>query len=253
MQFCCLSHKWLSSNGLRLCPRGHVACFSERHELLFTKVYVLQEFAMTAFQPLRRVGFAALLLVVGLSACTRHVVRVSPDQAIDLSGRWNDVDSRMVADALIEQSFTAAGGENWVTRYTRGSGGERPTVIVGTVRNRSMEHVPVSTFVRDLERAYINSGAVRVVSSRGERDEIRDEREDQQEYASADSRARLRMETGADYMLQGEIQSIEDREGGRSVIYYQVDMTLTSLESNERVWVGQHRIKKFIDRPRFGL
>jgi hypothetical protein len=181
------------------------------------------------------------------------VTRISPDQAIDLSGRWNDVDSRMVADALIQQSFSAAGGQSWASRYAQDHGGQRPVVIVGTVRNRSMEHVPVSTFVRDLERAYINSGVVEVVSSKGERDEIRDEREDQQEYASADTRNRLRMETGADYMLQGEIQSIEDREGGRSVVFYQVDLTLTDLESNGKVWVGQHKIKKFIDRPRFGL
>lgn len=209
---------------------------------------------MTALALVRRLPMAALILgTMVLGACSQRVVRVSPDQAIDLSGRWNDVDSRLVADALIQQSFDAATGSNWATRHLQSSGGTQPTVIVGTVRNRSMEHVPVATFVRDLERAYINSGAVRVVSSRGERDEIRDEREDQQEYASAATRSRLRMETGADYMLQGEIQSIEDREGGRAVVYYQVDMTLTSLESNERVWVGQHRIKKFIDRPRFGL
>jgi penicillin-binding protein activator len=190
---------------------------------------------------------------VGLGACSQHVVRVAPEQAIDLSGRWNDVDSRLVAEALIQQSFETPGGQSWASRFSQSSGGDRPTIIVGTVRNRSMEHVPVGTFVRDLERAYINSGAVEVVSSRGERDEIRGEREDQQEYAAADTRARLRMETGADYMLQGEIQSIEDREGGRSVVFYQVDLTLTDLESNSRVWVGQHKIKKFIDRPRFGL
>ena len=35
----------------------------------------------------------------------------------------------------------------------RPHGGRRPTLIVGTVRNRSMEHIPVETFVRDLERA----------------------------------------------------------------------------------------------------
>lgn len=209
---------------------------------------------MIALALARRLSMVALILgTAALGACTQHVVRVSPEQAIDLSGRWNDVDSRLVADALIQQSFDAATGSNWATRHLQSSGGTQPTVIVGTVRNRSMEHVPVATFVRDLERAYVNSGTVRVVSSRGERDEIRDEREDQQEYASAATRSRLRMETGADYMLQGEIQSIEDREGGRAVIFYQVDMTLTSLESNERVWVGQHRIKKFIDRPRFGL
>ena len=209
---------------------------------------------MTAFVNLRRVGMAVLTAgTLGLGACSQHVVRVAPEQAIDLSGRWNDVDSRLVAESLIQQSFEAPGGQNWVSRFTQSSGGDRPTVIVGTVRNRSMEHVPVGTFVRDLERAYINSGAVEVVSSRGERDEIRDEREDQQEYAAADTRARLRMETGADYMLQGEIQSIEDREDGKAVIFYQVDLTLTDLESNGKVWVGQHKIKKFIDRPRFGL
>ena len=60
------------------------------------------------------------------------------------------------------------------------------------------------------------------------------------------------METGADYMLQGEIQSIEDREGGRSVVFYQVDLRLVDLQSNAKVWVGQHKIKKFVERPRFG-
>ena len=209
---------------------------------------------MTATVFSRRLAMLALAITtVALGACAPRVTRISPDQAIDLSGRWNDVDSRMVAEALIQQSFAASGGQSWANRFAQTNGGERPTVIVGTIRNRSMEHVPVGTFVRDLERAYINSGSVQVVSSKGERDEIRGEREDQQEYAAADTRARLRMETGADYMLQGEIQSIEDREGGRSVVFYQVDLTLTDLESNGKVWVGQHKIKKFIDRPRFGF
>ena len=199
----------------------------------------------------RSAALAALLLVVAGAGCARTVTRIAPEQAIDLSGRWNDVDSRLVADTLIRQSFDASAGPNWAMRHTQRHGGQPPVVIVGTIRNRSMEHVPVGTFVRDLERAYINSGQVRLVASRDEREEIRDERYDQQEYASETSRARLRAETGANYMLQGEIQSIEDREGRRSVVYYQVDMTLVNLETNVREWVGQHKIKKYIQRPRF--
>lgn len=209
---------------------------------------------MTRKAPTRRMLLCALALIaLPLAGCSQHVVRIAPEQAIDLSGRWNDVDSRLVAEALIQQSFASGSGQGWASRFAQQHGGETPTVLVGTIRNRSMEHVPVGTFVRDLERAYINSGMVRVVASKGEREEIRDERQDQQEYASAPSRAALRMETGADYMLQGEIQSIEDREGGKSVVFYQVDLTLTDLESNGKVWVGQHKIKKFIERPRFGL
>jgi penicillin-binding protein activator len=181
-----------------------------------------------------------------LSGCARQVTRIAPEQAIDLSGRWNDVDSRLVAEEMIRQSFAA----NWVTNHMQRRAGEPPTVLVGTVRNRSMEHIPVNTFVRDLERAYVNSGQVRVVAGGAERNELRDERLDQQDHASAESRARLGLERGASYVLQGEIQSIEDREGRRRVVFYQVDLTLVDLESNSRVWVGQHKIKKYVQNPR---
>mgnify|MGYP003300754908 CR=1 FL=1 len=60
-------------------------------------------------------------------------------------------------------------------------------------------------------------------------------------------------EMGAKYMLQGEIQSIEDGAGREKVVYYQIDATLVDLESNVKVWAGQHKIKKYIERARFGL
>lgn len=193
-----------------------------------------------------------ILLAIGAltaSGCYRQVTRIAPEQAIDLSGRWNDVDSRLVANALTEQSFSSP----WLTEHLRARGGVQPTVIVGSVRNRSMEHIPVNTFVNDLERAYVNSGQVRVVVGGDARDELRDERLDQQDNASAATRNRLAMEQGANYMLQGEIQSIEDREGRRRVVFYQVDLSLVDLESNSRVWMGQHKIKKYVEDPRIRL
>jgi penicillin-binding protein activator len=195
----------------------------------------------------------AALVAVGAAGCARQVTRMAPEQAIDLSGRWNDVDSRLVADEMIQQSLSATHGTNWALRHSQQSGGRQPTVIVGTIRNRSMEHIPVGTFTRDLERAFVNSGLVQVVADRVERGEIRDEREDQQEFAAEETRARMARERGANYMLQGDVQSIEDREGRRSVVYYQVDLSLVDLESNAKVWVGQHRIKKYIERPRISF
>jgi penicillin-binding protein activator len=203
---------------------------------------------------LRRLGAVLLLVAISTTAaCARQVTRMSPDQAIDLSGRWNDVDSRLVADALIQQSFESPYGPNWALRFAQHNGGRAPVVIVGQIRNRSLEHIPVGTFARDIERAYLNSGIVQVVAGGHERSDVRAEREDQQEHARSETRAGLGAETGATYMLTGEIQSIEDREGNRRVVFYQVDMTLVDLQSNERVWAGNHRIKKYIRQPRLGL
>ena len=199
------------------------------------------------YRPMRAVALLTLTaLVVG--ACGKRVSRIDPSSVTDLSGRWNDTDSRLVANELIEQSLDA----RWVTRYIDAHGGETPAVIVGTFKNQTMEHIPVNTFINDLERAMINSGMVQMVASQAERAELRAERADQQDNARASSRARMAYELGADYMLQGEITAIEDEEGRERVIYYQVDATLTDLESNVRVWAGQHRIKKYIERPRIG-
>jgi hypothetical protein len=201
-------------------------------------------------RPALRAAVALALALLPLAACsTKRVSRIDPAAVTDLSGAWNDTDSRLVANQLIEQSLAA----EWARSYARAHGGDAPTVIVGGFANRSMEHIPVGTFVRDLERAYLQSGAVRVVASADERADVRSERADQQENARAGTRARLAQEQGARYMLQGELQSIEDGQGREKVLFYQVDATLVDLESNVKVWAGQHKIKKYVERRRFGL
>lgn len=199
---------------------------------------------------LRHKPLALLVLVaasLAVSACgIKRVTRIDPEAVTDLSGRWNDTDSRLVANELIGQSL----GANWSRDWAATNGGVSPTVIVGEFRNRTFEHIAIGTFVRDLERAYIQSGTVRVVASAEEREEVRAERQDQQTNASAETRARMAREMGARFMLQGDVQAIEDSEGRERVVFYQIDATLLDLETNAKVWVGQHKIKKYIQRRR---
>lgn len=189
------------------------------------------------------------LALVPLACGGKTVTRIDPTSVTDLSGRWNDTDSRLVANQLITESLTGA----WQRRYAEANGGAAPVVIVGSFNNRTMDHIAVGTFLKDLERAFVNSGAVRVVASQEERDEVRDERRDQQENASAATRARMAQETGAKYMLQGTIEAITDEEGRERVVFYQVDATLIDLESNEKVWTGQQKIKKYIEKSRIRM
>lgn len=189
------------------------------------------------------------VVLAGPTACNnKRVSRIDPASVTDLSGRWNDADSRLVANALVSQALTGP----WLPRAGARRAGRAPTVIVGRFANRTTEHIPVGTFVREVERAFVTSNSVAVVASADERAEVRDERADQQQHATADTRARLAKEQGAQYMLQGDVQTIEDAEGRERVVTYQVDATLLDLESNAKVWVGQHKIKKYVDRRRFG-
>ena len=186
---------------------------------------------------------AFALLVAGLAACATKVERIDTEEVRDLSGTWNDTDSRLVSEEMIKDVLGGA----WLGQYSR-SHGKPPVVIVGEIRNLSHEHISVNTFVGDMERALINSGTVDVVASSTERQDVREERKDQDINAREETRKAMGQETGADFMLKGTINSIIDREGKQSIKYYQVDLTLVDMADNRKVWLGQKKIKKFVDK-----
>lgn len=183
---------------------------------------------------------AALVLVAG---CGTSVERIDAAEVKDLSGAWNDTDSRMVSEEMIQDALA----RDWLADFTRKQG-KKPAVIVGDVLNLSHEHINVNTFTADMERALINSGKVTFVASKNERGEIRDERRDQDLHAAEATRKAMGQELGADYMLKGTINTIIDTSGSSQVRYYQVDLTLINLADNVKSWVGQKKIKKLVKR-----
>jgi hypothetical protein len=190
--------------------------------------------------------FLGILILFAGCATAPKVERIAVDTTIDISGRWNDADSRMVSEEMIRDCLERP----WLQRFMDTHGGKPPTVIVGRVRNRSHEHINVQTFVKDLERALINSGMVQFVASKGERAGVRDERLDMAKHATEETMKAPGEEIGADFMLIGTINTIRDEAGGRAVMFYQTNLELINMANNLKVWVGDKKIKKLIKRPK---
>lgn len=176
-----------------------------------------------------------------LSACGTQVSRIAATDTVDLSGAWNDTDSQIVAEEMIQDALSRP----WISQFTQRQG-HAPAVIVGTIRNLSHEHINVNTFVADMERALVNSGRVDFVASSTERGEVRQERKDQDLNAREDTRKAAGQEIGADFMLKGQINTLIDAEGKKQLRYYQVDLTLINMTDNRKVWLGQKKIKKMV-------
>jgi len=191
--------------------------------------------------------FSVLIVLFNVGCATNPVVsRVPPAEQIDLSGQWNDVDSQKVASAMVQQSLSTP----WIGEFTAKKQ-KKPALIIGNIANKTSEHIPVKTLVADFERSFINSGRISIVASPEEREGIRSERQDQQQYASPESAKSWGRELGADFMLIGEINSITDANKGKEVRYYQVDCYLVNLEDNTKVWTGFEKIKKYIGRSKY--
>jgi penicillin-binding protein activator len=195
----------------------------------------------------RRVILLAIgaMLILGGCGHETRVTRVDAGVVTDLSGRWNDTDSRMVAETMVKESLSYP----WLNNFSQ-TKQRQPVVVVGTVLNRSHEHIDVQTFITDLERELTNSQKVTFVAGKGERDEIRTERTEQAMYAREDTQKAPGKETGADYMMKGTIATILDEADGTKAVFYQVDLQMVDLESNAKVWYGQKKIKKVIEKKR---
>ncbi len=197
----------------------------------------------------RIVALATILAVTAafLGGCGtgKTVTRVEPGLVTDISGRWNDTDSRLVAETMVKQAL----GSAWLQKYTRDKS-RQPVVVVGTIRNRSFEHIDINTFINDLSRELTNSGKVRFVAGKDERKELREERREQAIFAREDTQKAPGKEIGADFMLKGSISSTPDEAEGVKAVSYQVDLEMIDLESNEKSWFGQKKLKKVIERKR---
>ncbi len=190
----------------------------------------------------KTLGLALVAILLFASCASTKVERIDAETQTDLSGYWNDTDVRLVASSLVEECVSAPA----ITNYIQNNA-SLPVVIVGTFSNQSDEHLDTSILAQKFEAALINSGRVDFVASADQRDELRQERLEQQEWASEDTASRLANETGADFMLIGSVKTIVDAVDNKSTRTYYVTAELIDIETNRKLWVGENsEIKKFI-------
>jgi uncharacterized protein (TIGR02722 family) len=193
-----------------------------------------------------KLKFTILLTITSLSIFTiscsnRKVTRIDANEQIDINGSWNSTDSRLTAEELIKQISS----NTWLANHLQ-SKNKKPVVIVGMVNNKSHEHIETEMFMKDLERSFLASQQIGLVQSGKKREELRGEKADQQTNASVSTMKKFGMENGADYILQGSINSIVDAYKRQKTVTYQVNLELTNIETNEVVWIGEKKIAKYV-------
>lgn len=170
----------------------------------------------TRFQERQR-WFMLGLLMLTLTACSTTVSQAPPDTA---SGRGNDTNARVTAEAMIKDALEGP----WVQRFAQVAG-RKPAVTVGTVSDRTQARLNTQTFIEELERALMQSKQVQFVASTPQRQQ----------------------ESGADFMLQGTIQVLGGQSDSTKAVVYQVDLELVDVASNVQVWRRQKQATKLVE------
>ncbi|EAT11402.1 penicillin-binding protein activator LpoB [Bermanella marisrubri] len=185
-------------------------------------------------------------LISGCASKSTRVSRVDTNTEIALTDRWNDKDSQLVSEEMIQDMLSFP----WIRDFRSSNGGEKPTIIIQRVRNKSHEHISAETFLNDLKRAIIRSGDAYFVAGGSERSDVREERADQE--INAANAKQMGNEQAADFALSGSINSFVDQLDGTRVTTYQIDLKLINMENNIEVWNGQKKLKKLQEKDSYG-
>ena len=199
---------------------------------------------------LKKIMSIAVLCAVLLSGCSSDpkVTRVSTDTQTDLSGYWNDSDVRQVCETLSKDFLDE------ISHVPGWGGDKKPVILVSEFRNETSEHIDASIISRRMERAIRQSGRADFVAGNDIKNELRQERQEQQAWASEETAKALANETGADFMLAGTVKSMEDRNfTGTTARNYMVFAELYDIETRRKIWDGEGEIKKVIQTPRSRL
>jgi penicillin-binding protein activator len=193
------------------------------------------------------VGLIALSMV---AACgpKRSVTRNKPGEAAELSGNWSAVDAKETSEALIKDCF----GQGWLEEATKNLG-RKPQIRVAGIVNKTDEHIDAQIFMKNLEKAMVNSGKVSVLAQEG--NELESTRAERKKATSGESEADNVSVGNAklgDFAIAVRMSSILDQVEGVKTKFYKINAELLNTTTDEKVWVGDHEIQKTVEQAKAG-
>jgi hypothetical protein len=195
------------------------------------------------------VVLASACAVVSGCGPKTQAARVAPDSAVDLSGKWNDLDARETSNALVKKCLSAP----WLASF-KAEQNRKPAVRIRGITNKSDEHIDQQLFIKSIEAGLVNSGEVRMLAQEGA--EMASVHSEQayglSDHVAVESAAGVGQETGADLVVAVRLSSVTDQLEGKKVKLYKIDFELIHATSGEKVWVGSHEIKKVIEQDAVG-
>jgi|JI10StandDraft_1071094.scaffolds.fasta_scaffold1368425_1 uncharacterized protein (TIGR02722 family) len=161
-----------------------------------------------------------------------------------LNDKWSETDMQKVVKDLVGS----------LTTHPVIAGAKKvPTVITTKLQNKTSEHIDTQSVMDMVRVEVMNSGKVVFVDKEA-REDIKEEYDYQNSgIVAKDTQKGPGKQVGADYVLNGRLDSIVQEVGKDKTVYYKVTLNLTDLERNIIVWSGHKQLRKIYRKKSVGL
>lgn len=188
------------------------------------------------------------VLTLGLAGCgSKEFVRGTyddVDKENNLNDLWSETDMQKVVADLVA-SMTQS--------YDISNAKRPPIVMVTKLQNKTSEHIDTQS-IMDMVRVELSRGGRVSFVDKEAREDVAAEYEYQGAgNMSEESKKSKGGQIGADFIINGRLDSIVQQAGKDKSVYYKVTLNLTNLKTNVITWSDYKQLRKKYRKQSVGL
>tara|TARA_B110001454_G_scaffold218991_1_gene249080 strand:+ start:126727 stop:127320 length:594 start_codon:yes stop_codon:yes gene_type:complete len=161
-----------------------------------------------------------------------------------LNDQWSETDMQNAVKDLVASLVSHPSIANAKTP---------PVVMVTQLQNKTSEHIDTQSIMDMFRVELMNSGKVEFIDKEARQD-IKDEYDYQNSgVVSEESKKGPGGQIGADFIVNGRMDSIVQEVGKDKTVYYKMTMNLTNLKTSKMVWSNYKQMRKQFKKKSVGL
>jgi uncharacterized protein (TIGR02722 family) len=162
----------------------------------------------------------------------------------NLNDQWSETDMQKTVKSMVDSMIVHPVIANAKTP---------PVVIVTGLQNKTSEHIDTQSIMDMVRVELMKTGKVSFIDKEA-RGDISDEYNYQNSgMVGGETKKGPGGQIGADYIVNGRLDSIVQEVGKEKTVYYKMTLNLTNLKTSVINWTDHKEIRKFYKKKSIGL
>ncbi len=161
-----------------------------------------------------------------------------------MNDQWSETDMQVIVKSMVDSV---------VAHPVIANAKKMPVVMVTNLQNKTSEHIDTQSIMDMVRVELTNSGKTAFVDKEA-REDISNEYDYQNNgMVSEETKKRGGGQIGADFIINGRLDSIVQEVGKNKSVYYKITLNLTNLKTGVIAWTNQKQIRKTFKKKSVGL
>ncbi len=188
-------------------------------------------------------------LLLSASGCgPKAFVKGEYDENVSAENNMNDLWSETDMQKVVQELSASMLGHPSIANAKR-----PPIVMVTKLQNKTDEIIDTQSIMDMLTTELARGGRVVLVDKEAREDVAAEYEYQNSGMMNEESKKGPGGQVGADFILNGRLDSIVQQVGKDKSVYYKVSLNLTNLQSNLKAWTDYKQLRKRFRKRSIGL